>query len=75
MVQRPQQEHAVDALVGDSEPPRVTLLDLERSSVRRTLLRLAQVEQHGVDEPDAVAERREPLGVHAGAAAHIEDVR
>jgi len=74
VVERPAQQHEIDGRVRVLQPTGITERRRERCRERTaTLARLLHVTGNWVDDVHPVAVGREPLGVHAGSAADVED--
>ena len=70
VVQRPEEQHCVDRSVSDVEIPGIAFASAHTGDASSLL----DVQWHRVDELDVVAVSGQPLCVHTGCAAHVQDV-
>jgi hypothetical protein len=69
VVQRAEEQHRVDRCVSDVERPRVAFASAHTGDA----FGLLHVQRHRVDELDLVAVSGQPLCMHTGCAAHVQD--
>lgn len=72
VVERAEDEHDVEAAAGERQPARVAYLRGE-PSVAQAVQRLGDMAWGDIDEGDGMAVRQQPVGVHPGPAADVED--
>jgi hypothetical protein len=73
VVERPEHEYDIEAVIWDGQPARISYVR-RQASVAQDTQRLANMARRDVEEMHAIALREEPVGMHSGPSADIEDL-